>query len=131
MESRIHVPLKKTGIQHPESTIHEMGSRIQDCLLFLNMGVKVLDCERRVTVSGPAEQFSKYGGRSTSFEVKLWGGGGGGGGGAAVVGLWNLKMVYLVSTQYFFNTVTTHQSHFAQISRRRAGKHTVCKTSAL
>ena len=36
MESRIHVPLKKTGIQHPETTIHRMGSRIQDCLVFRN-----------------------------------------------------------------------------------------------
>ena len=43
---------------------------------------------------GPAEQFSKCGGRSTSFEVKL-------GEGAEVVGLWTLKMVYLVPTQYF------------------------------
>ena len=33
----IQVPLEKTGIQHPESRIHEMGSRIQDCLVFANM----------------------------------------------------------------------------------------------
>ena len=31
----------------------------------------VLDCERRVSISGPAEQFSKCGDQSTSFEVKL------------------------------------------------------------
>ena len=31
MKSRIEVPLEKTGIQHPES-------RIQDCLVFANMG---------------------------------------------------------------------------------------------
>ena len=38
MESRIQVPLEKTGIRHPESRIHGMGSRIQDCLVFANMG---------------------------------------------------------------------------------------------
>ena len=32
MESRIHVPVKNTGIQHLESRIHGMGFRIQDCL---------------------------------------------------------------------------------------------------
>ena len=37
MESRIQVPVKKTGM-HQESTIHRMGFRIQDCLVFLNMG---------------------------------------------------------------------------------------------
>ena len=41
--------------------------------------------------SGPAEQFSKCGGQSTSFEVLLGG----------VVGLWTLKMVYLVPIQCF------------------------------
>ena len=46
--------------------------------------------------TGPAEQFSKCGGRSTSFDVKLWGVGGGG-----WMGLWTLKIVYLVPTQYF------------------------------
>ena len=53
------------------------------------------------------EQFSKRGGRSTSFEA-LWGGGAGGRGGgdrrkvgAGVVRLWTFKMVYLVPTQYF------------------------------
>ena len=54
------------------------------------------------------EQFSKRGGRSTSFEA-LWGGGGAGGRGggdrgkvgAGGVRLWTFKMVYLVPTQYF------------------------------
>ena len=41
--------------------------------------------------SGAPEQFSKCGGRSTSFEVLLGG----------VVGLWTLKMVYVVSIQCF------------------------------
>ena len=38
MKSRIQVLLEKTGIQHPESRIHGMGSTIQDCLVFANMG---------------------------------------------------------------------------------------------
>ena len=56
-----------------------------------------MDCEQRVIISGPAEQFSKCEGRSICFEVRL----GGEGGGGAVVWLWTLKMVYLVPTPYF------------------------------
>ena len=36
----------------------------------------------------------------------------GGGGGVGVVGLWTFKMVNLELTQYFFDTVTTHQSFY-------------------
>ena len=50
---------------------------------------------------GPWCSFQIAGGRSISFEVLLGG-----------VGLWTSRMVYLVPTQYFLNTVTTHQSFF-------------------
>ena len=54
---------------------------------------------------GPAEQFSKCGGRSTSFEVKL--GEGAGGGGCGVV---DFKNGLPGADSIFFNTVATHQS---------------------
>ena len=38
MESRIKVPLTKTGIQYLESGIHSVESRIQDCLVFIYIG---------------------------------------------------------------------------------------------
>ena len=54
---------------------------------------------------GPAEQFSKCGDRSTSFEVKL----GEGGGGCGVV---DFKNGLPSADSIFFNTVATHQSFF-------------------
>ena len=57
MESRTHVPLKKTGIQHPESTIHGMGSRIQDCLLFLNIGRQYQTANGESLFQGPRSSF--------------------------------------------------------------------------
>ena len=38
IESRIQVPLTKTGIQYLASGIHDVESRIQGCLQFLCMG---------------------------------------------------------------------------------------------
>ena len=42
LESRIQVPLTKTGIQHLISGIRGVDSRIQDCLGFPNMGRSTL-----------------------------------------------------------------------------------------
>ena len=64
----------------------------------------VLDCERRVTIPGPAEQFSKCGGLSTSFEVNWVGGGGGG------CGVVDFKNGLPGADSIFFSTVTTHRS---------------------
>ena len=50
MKSRIQVPLEKTGIQHPESRIHGMGSRIQELSCIRLHGATVLVCERRITI---------------------------------------------------------------------------------
>ena len=52
--------------------------------------------------TGPAEQFSKCGGRSTSFDVKLWGVGGGG-----VDGIVDFKNSLPGADSIFFDTVTT------------------------
>ena len=52
---------------------------------------------------GLAEQFSKCGGRSTSFEVKL----GEGGGGCRIV---DFKNGLPGADSIFFDTVATHQS---------------------
>ena len=58
-----------------------------------------MDCERRVTISGPAEQFSKCEGRSIRFEVRLRGGGGG-------CGVVDFKNGLPGADPIFFNTVT-------------------------
>ena len=76
----------------------------------------VLDCERRVTIPGPAEQFSKCGGLSTSFEVNWVGGGEG----AGVVGLWTSKMIYLEPTQYFLAQLQLID-HFVNSLRNEKG----------
>ena len=60
---------------------------------FQTFNVRILKAYLQYT--GPAEQFSKCGGQSTPFEVKFRDGGGGGG------TLWNLKIIYLVPTNYF------------------------------
>ena len=54
---------------------------------------------------GPAEQFSKCGDRSTSFQVKF----GEGGGGSRVV---DFKNGLPDADSIFFNTVASHQSFF-------------------
>ena len=54
-----------------------------------------------VQYTGPAEQFSKCGGQSTSFEVKLRDG-----------EFVDFKNDLPGADSIFFNTITTHQSFF-------------------
>ena len=63
---------------------------------------------RNILKSGPAEQFSKCGGRSTPFEVQLGFGGG-----------LDFKNGLPGADSIFFNTVTTHQSFFLIVYQTR------------
>ena len=69
--------------------------------------------------TGPAEQISKFGGRSTSFDVKLWGLGGE----ERWVGLWTLKMVYLVPTQYFLIQLQLINHFLKQFNKRERSQY--------
>ena len=103
-ESTFHWKRLESSTRNPQST--EWDPESKTVLYSLTWGNST-ELRRGSYYLRAREQFSKCGGRSTSFEVKL--GVVGGGGGCGVV---DFKNGSPDADTIFFNTVTTHQSFF-------------------